>query len=204
MISYFMTLTWGRATRKSKRKKTPTRTRIPIEDHGRFNLESPGLLLMDAYVLIELRGPGVKPERQSIWYDIGRTPFFCARCAFGYNSMKRCVEVAEKGHVKPANYLDSHQKILIGVASTGEIESEKRMTLKMKKTRMMIVRKVQKRRIRWCHGMRLSLSSSVISVIEGETSRHFSIISTLAGKESSQVSRKRKCLIDNEVIIPNK
>ncbi|WZZ78981.1 hypothetical protein YC2023_099553 [Brassica napus] len=37
----------------------------------------------------------------------------------------------------------------------------------------------------------------------GETSRHFSIISTLAGKESSQVSRKRKCLIDNEVIIPN-
>ncbi|WZZ78980.1 hypothetical protein YC2023_099552 [Brassica napus] len=115
-----MTLTWGRATRKSKRKKTPTRTRIPIEDHRRFNLESPGLLLMDAYVLIELRGPGVKPERQSIWYDIGRTPFFCARCAFGYNSMKRCVEVAEKGHVKPANYLDSHQKILIGVASTGE------------------------------------------------------------------------------------
>ena len=123
MISYSMTLTWGRATRKSKRKKTPTRTRILIEDHGRFNLESPSLLLMDAYVLIELRGPGVKPERQSIWYDIGRTPFFCARCAFGYNSMKRCVEVAEKGHVKPANYLDSHQKILIGVASTGGMVS---------------------------------------------------------------------------------
>ncbi|XP_013696494.1 uncharacterized protein LOC125589248 isoform X3 [Brassica napus] len=27
--------------------------------------------------------------------------------------------VAEKGHVKPANYLDSHQKILIGIATKG-------------------------------------------------------------------------------------
>ena len=31
----------------------------------------------------------------------------------------------------------------------------------------------------------------------GETSRHFSIISTLAGKESSQFSRKRRCLTDD-------
>ncbi|EOA16030.1 hypothetical protein CARUB_v10004158mg [Capsella rubella] len=38
----------------------------------------------------------------------------------------------------------------------------------------------------------------------GETSPQFSIIPTPAAKESSRVSRKRKCLIDDEVIIPNK
>ncbi|CDY11717.1 BnaC06g13250D [Brassica napus] len=38
-----------------------------------------------------------------------------------------------------------------------------------------------------------------------ETSHQFSIINTPGGKESSsRVSRKRKCLIDDEVIIPNK
>ncbi|XP_010436022.1 PREDICTED: sister chromatid cohesion 1 protein 2-like isoform X2 [Camelina sativa] len=38
----------------------------------------------------------------------------------------------------------------------------------------------------------------------GETSPQFSIIPTPAAKESSRVSRKRKCLIDDEVIISNK
>ncbi|WZY72735.1 hypothetical protein YC2023_004975 [Brassica napus] len=32
---------------------------------------------------------------------------------------EQCVKIAEKRHVKPANYLDSHQKILIGVATKG-------------------------------------------------------------------------------------
>lgn len=29
--------------------------------------------------------------------------------------------MGEKGHVKPANYLDSHEKFLIGVATKGGI-----------------------------------------------------------------------------------
>ncbi|CAN8272938.1 unnamed protein product [Cochlearia groenlandica] len=39
---------------------------------------------------------------------------------------------------------------------------------------------------------------------EGETSHQFLIIPTPTAKESARVSRKRKCLIDDEVIIPNK
>ena len=31
------------------------------------------------------------------------------------------LQVAEKGHVKPANYLDSHEKFLIGIATKGGI-----------------------------------------------------------------------------------
>jgi hypothetical protein len=30
-------------------------------------------------------------------------------------------KIAEKGHVKPGSYLDSHEKILIGVATKGGI-----------------------------------------------------------------------------------
>ncbi|KAL0669881.1 hypothetical protein Bca4012_032585 [Brassica carinata] len=43
-----------------------------------------------------------------------------------------------------------------------------------------------------------------LNISEGETSHQFSIIPTPAGKESSRVSRKRKCLIDDEVMIPSK
>ncbi|KAH0939455.1 hypothetical protein HID58_006916 [Brassica napus] len=39
----------------------------------------------------------------------------------GKTFVKQCVKVAEKGHVKPANYLDSHQKILIGIATKGDL-----------------------------------------------------------------------------------
>ncbi|CAG7906628.1 unnamed protein product [Brassica rapa] len=46
--------------------------------------------------------------------------------------------------------------------------------------------------------------ASWLKISEGETSHQFSIIPTPAGKESSRVSRKRKCLIDDEVMIPNK
>ncbi|WZZ65900.1 hypothetical protein YC2023_077270 [Brassica napus] len=46
---------------------------------------------------------------------------------------------------------------------------------------------------------------SRLKTSQGETSHQFSIINTPGGKESSsRVSRKRKCLIDDEVIIPNK
>ncbi|VVB09442.1 unnamed protein product [Arabis nemorensis] len=45
---------------------------------------------------------------------------------------------------------------------------------------------------------------SRLRISEGETSPQFSIIPTPAAKESSRVSRKRKCLIDDDVIIPNK
>jgi cohesin complex subunit SCC1 len=45
---------------------------------------------------------------------------------------------------------------------------------------------------------------SRLKISEGGTSPQFSIIPTPAAKESSRVSRKRKCLIDDEVIIPNK
>ncbi|CAL9224021.1 unnamed protein product [Arabidopsis halleri] len=45
---------------------------------------------------------------------------------------------------------------------------------------------------------------SRVQISEGGTSPQFSIIPTPAAKESSRVSRKRKCLIDDEVIIPNK
>ncbi|CAE6203388.1 unnamed protein product [Arabidopsis arenosa] len=45
---------------------------------------------------------------------------------------------------------------------------------------------------------------SRLNISEGGTSPQFSIIPTPAAKESSRVSRKRKCLIDDEVIIPNK
>ncbi|KFK33057.1 hypothetical protein AALP_AA6G324500 [Arabis alpina] len=45
---------------------------------------------------------------------------------------------------------------------------------------------------------------SQLKISEGETSPQFSIIPTPAAKESSRVSRKRKCLIDDDVIIPNK
>ncbi|KAG2325197.1 hypothetical protein Bca4012_039685 [Brassica carinata] len=45
---------------------------------------------------------------------------------------------------------------------------------------------------------------SLLKISEGETSHQFSIITTPGGKESSRVSRKRRCLIDDEVIIPNK
>lgn len=31
----------------------------------------------------------------------------------------RILQVGEKGHVKPATYLDSHEKFLIGVATKG-------------------------------------------------------------------------------------
>ncbi|KAJ4902528.1 Sister chromatid cohesion 1 protein 2 [Raphanus sativus] len=47
--------------------------------------------------------------------------------------------------------------------------------------------------------------ASWLNISEGETSHQFSIIPTPAGKESSRVvSRKRKCLIDDEVMIPSK
>ncbi|CAH8358047.1 unnamed protein product [Eruca vesicaria subsp. sativa] len=46
--------------------------------------------------------------------------------------------------------------------------------------------------------------ASWLNISEGETSHQFSIIPTPVGKESSRVSRKRKCLIDDEVMIPNK
>ncbi|XP_024014810.1 sister chromatid cohesion 1 protein 2 isoform X2 [Eutrema salsugineum] len=45
---------------------------------------------------------------------------------------------------------------------------------------------------------------SRLRISEGETSHQFSIIPTPAAKESARVSRKRKCVIDDEVIIPNK
>ncbi|KAJ0260680.1 Sister chromatid cohesion 1 protein 2 [Hirschfeldia incana] len=45
--------------------------------------------------------------------------------------------------------------------------------------------------------------ASCLNISEGETSHQFSIIPTPAGKESSRVSRKRKCLIDDEVMIPS-
>ncbi|CAH8277714.1 unnamed protein product [Arabidopsis lyrata] len=45
---------------------------------------------------------------------------------------------------------------------------------------------------------------SRVKISEGGTSPQFSIIPTPAAKESSRVSRKRKCLIDDEVLIPNK
>ncbi|KAF8050221.1 hypothetical protein N665_2022s0007 [Sinapis alba] len=46
--------------------------------------------------------------------------------------------------------------------------------------------------------------ASLLNISEGETSHQFSIIPTPAGKESSRVSRKRKCIIDDEVMIPSK
>ncbi|KAG2307814.1 hypothetical protein Bca52824_027562 [Brassica carinata] len=46
--------------------------------------------------------------------------------------------------------------------------------------------------------------ASWLNISEGETSHQFSIIPTPAGKEPSRVSRKRKCLIDDEVMIPSK
>ncbi|CAA7055186.1 unnamed protein product [Microthlaspi erraticum] len=45
---------------------------------------------------------------------------------------------------------------------------------------------------------------SRLRISEGETSHQYSIIPTPAAKESARSSRKRKCLIDDEVIIPNK
>ncbi|CAH2080122.1 unnamed protein product [Thlaspi arvense] len=45
---------------------------------------------------------------------------------------------------------------------------------------------------------------SRLKISEGETSHQFSIIPTPAAKEPARVSRKRKCIIDDEVIIPNK
>ncbi|WZY78392.1 uncharacterized protein LOC125589248 isoform X2 [Brassica napus] len=65
------------------------------------------------------KGQARKAKHLVLHWSHSLTNLLCAHCSFDYNSVKQCVKVAEKGHVKPANYLDSHQKILIGIATKG-------------------------------------------------------------------------------------
>lgn len=69
----------------------------------------------------------VKLKRLNIWYEFGFYIhyLFVFLCVFCFLMMIHCnncfYKIAEKGHVKPGSYLDSHEKILIGVATKGGI-----------------------------------------------------------------------------------
>ncbi|KAJ4903918.1 Uncharacterized protein Rs2_17869 [Raphanus sativus] len=99
----------------------PTRSRTLMERiTGRFNLVSPGLVMMMDAMRLRWLGPVLSAHKHLIAQELADEE--AEKKAKG-QARKAKHLVAEKGHVKPANHLELHEKIFIGVATKKEWSS---------------------------------------------------------------------------------